>query len=92
MTEGTKKEFDVIGLLPSLRQFASTLETDPQRSKLLVERTLRRAVSELKSYRIGMDLRRWLFRLMLETAELRASHGKIALPARRDRSRQSLMS
>lgn len=87
MTDGTEKEFDVIGLLPSLRQFAKSLEADPERSHLLVQRTLRRAISELPSYRTGTDVRRWLFRLMLDIVELRASHGKVVAVPRRDSPR-----
>jgi hypothetical protein len=77
MATGSEKEFDVVGLLPSLKGFASSLESDPEQSRLLVQRTLHRAVRELPSYRIGTDLRRWLFRLMLDVREVRASHGKM---------------
>ncbi|WP_429133198.1 sigma factor [Ensifer sp. 4252] len=92
MTDRAEKEFDVIGLLPSLRRFARSLEGDPERSQQLVQRTFRRAISELPSYRTGTDVRRWLFRLMLEIVELRASHGKVVSLPRPDGPRHIRLS
>ena len=54
----------VVAHIPRLRRYALALLRDPQRAEDLVQETLARALGRLHFWRVGSDLRAWLFSIM----------------------------
>jgi RNA polymerase sigma factor (sigma-70 family) len=55
---------DLLPLIPGLRRYARTLSCDAWAADDLVQDTLERAYSKRLLWRVGTDLRAWLFTLM----------------------------
>ena len=54
----------VVAHIPRLRRYALALLHDPQRAEDLVQETLTRALGRMHFWRVGSDLRAWLFSIM----------------------------
>jgi RNA polymerase sigma-70 factor (ECF subfamily) len=55
---------DLVEHVPRLRRYARALTGDPARADDLVQDTLERALSKLRLWRPGSDMRAWLFTIM----------------------------
>jgi len=55
---------DLIAAIPRLRRYARVLTGTPHRADDLVQDTLARAWAKRKLWRVGSDLRAWLFTIM----------------------------
>lgn len=54
----------VVAHIPRLRRYALALLRDPQRADDLVQETLARALGRMHFWRVGSDMRAWLFSIM----------------------------
>ena len=54
----------VVAHIPRLRRYALALLRDPQRAEDLLQETLARALGRMHFWRVGSDLRAWLFSIM----------------------------
>lgn len=54
----------VVEHIPRLRRYALALLRDPDRAEDLVQETLARALGRMHFWRVGSDLRAWLFSIM----------------------------
>ena len=54
----------VVEHIPRLRRYALALLRDPDRAEDLVQETLARALGRIHFWRVGSDLRAWLFSIM----------------------------
>jgi RNA polymerase sigma-70 factor (ECF subfamily) len=69
-----KPGFDIIGQLPALRRYASSLTRDAGDAEDLVQDALVRAYEGRSTFRPGADLRRWLFSVLHNTFASTARH------------------
>jgi len=54
----------VVAHIPRLRRYALALLRDPHRAEDLVQETLTRALGRMHFWRVGSDMRAWLFSIM----------------------------
>lgn len=54
----------IVANIPRLRRYARALLKDPDRAEDLVQETLVRALDKLHFWRLGSDMRAWLFTIM----------------------------
>jgi RNA polymerase sigma-70 factor, ECF subfamily len=64
MPPGTLPHPDLAAALPRLRRYARALTRDVDRAEDLVQDTLARAWEKRRLWRVGSDLRAWLFAIM----------------------------
>ena len=64
MLPDTLPHADLIAALPRLRRYARALTRDVDRADDLVQDTLARAWEKRRMWRVGSDLRAWLFTIM----------------------------
>lgn len=62
--EPTKRHFDVVGQLASLRRYARSLVRNPEAAEDLVQDALVKAYEKRSTFRTGANLRSWLLSIL----------------------------
>lgn len=65
--EPTKRQFDVVGQLASLRRYARSLVRNPEAAEDLVQDALVKAYEKRRTFKVGANLRSWLLSILHNT-------------------------